>query len=161
MDLNFRKTLIFLTATLAALMLAGACGSSEPEDLTFDIVISDDAWNIEGQIIEVKQGDHVTFNIESDVRGGFHLHGYDLFSEVAPGQPASFDFTADATGNFEIMLHKFTLASDREGGTEHESGGQGLEAHGENEAGEADHGGGEDGTEETEVRLGWFQVFPR
>lgn len=155
MELRFRKTLIFLAATLAALVLTAACGSSEPEDLTFDIVISGDAWNVEGQIIEVKQGDHVTFNIESDVRGGFHLHGYDLFSEVAPGQPSSFDFTADATGNFEIMLHKFTLASDREGGMEHESGGQGDEAV------EAGHGGGEGGTEETEVRLGWFQVFPR
>ena len=161
MELRFRKTLIFLAATLTALVLTGACGSSEPEDLTFDIVISDDAWNIEGQIIEVKQGDHVTFNIESDVRGGFHLHGYDLFSEVAPGQPSSYDFTADATGNFEIMLHKFTLASDREGGMEHDSGGQGDEAHGGDEAGEAGHRGGESGTEETEVRLGWFQVFPR
>ena len=140
---SFTRLLILALATLAA--LAAACGSSQPQELTFDVVIANDSWNMEGEIIEVKQGDHITFNVESDVRGGFHLHGYDLYNEVAPGQPASFNFTADATGNFEIMLHKFTLASDREDGMDHQDG------HGGN--------GGED--EELEVRLGWFQVFPR
>ena len=140
---SFTRLLILALATLA--VLAAACGSSQPQELTFDVVIANDSWNMEGEIIEVKQGDHITFNVESDVRGGFHLHGYDLYNEVAPGQPASFNFTADATGNFEIMLHKFTLASDREDGMDHQDG------HGGN--------GGED--EELEVRLGWFQVFPR
>ncbi len=144
MKLNSTRLLVLVLATVAA--LATACGGSEPQELTFDVVIANDSWNMEGEIIEVKQGDHITFNIESDVRGGFHLHGYDLYNEVAPGQPASFDFTADATGNFEIMLHKFTLASDREDGMDHQGDG-----HGDN--------GGED--EESEVRLGWFQVFPR
>lgn len=143
MKLSSTRLLILALATLA--VLAAACGSSQPQELTFDVVIANDSWNLEGEIIEVKQGDHITFNVESDVRGGFHLHGYDLYNEVAPGQPASFDFTADATGNFEIMLHKFTLASDREDGMDHQDG----------------HGGSEGGDEELEVRLGWFQVFPR
>ena len=143
MKLNSTRLPILALVTLA--VLATACGGSEPQELTFDVVIANDSWNLEGEIIEGKQGDHITFNIESDVRGGFHLHGYDLYNEVAPGQPVSFDFTADATGNFEIMLHKFTLASDREDGMDHQDG------HGGN--------GGED--EELEVRLGWFQVFPR
>lgn len=141
---NSTRLPILALVTLA--VLATACGVSEPQELTFDVVIANDSWNIEGEIIEVKQGDHITFNIESDVRGGFHLHGYDLYNEVAPGQPVSFDFTADATGNFEIMLHKFTLASDREDGMDHQGDGQG------------DNGGDD---EELEVRLGWFQVFPR
>ena len=141
---NSTRLPILALVTLA--VLATACGGSEPQELTFDVVIANDSWNIEGEIIEVKQGDHITFNIESDVRGGFHLHGYDLYNEVAPGQPVSFDFTADATGNFEIMLHKFTLASDREDGMDHQGDGQG------------DNGGDD---EELEVRLGWFQVFPR
>jgi heme/copper-type cytochrome/quinol oxidase subunit 2 len=140
---SFTRLLILALATLA--VLAAACGSSQPQELTFDVVIANDSWNLEGEIIKVKQGDHITFNVESDVRGGFHLHGYDLYNEVAPGQPASFDFTADATGNFEIMLHKFTLASDREDGMDHQDG----------------HGGSGGEDEELEVRLGWFQVFPR
>ena len=140
------STRIPILALVTLAVLATACGGSEPQELTFDVVIANDSWNIEGEIIEVKQGDHITFNIESDVRGGFHLHGYDLYNEVAPGQPVSFDFTADATGNFEIMLHKFTLASDREDGMDHQGDGQG------------DNGGDD---EELEVRLGWFQVFPR
>ena len=143
MKLSSTRLPILALVTLA--VLATACGGSEPQELTFDVVIANDSWNIEGEIIEVKQGDHITFNIESDVRGGFHLHGYDLYNEVAPGQPASFNFTADATGNFEIMLHKFTLASDREDGMDHQDG----------------HGGSGGEDEELEVRLGWFQVFPR
>ena len=146
MRMNTTIILILALATLA--VVAAACGGSQPQELTFDVAIADDAWNMEGEIIEVKQGDHITFNIKSDVRGGFHLHGYDLYNEVAPGQPASFEFTADATGNFEIMLHKFTLASDREDGMDHQEDGQ-------------DGHGGSDSEEKTEVRLGWFQVFPR
>ncbi len=143
MKLSSTRLLILALATLA--VLAAACGSSQPQELTFDVVIANDSWNLEGEIIKVKQGDHITFNVESDVRGGFHLHGYDLYNEVAPGQPTSFDFIADATGNFEIMLHKFTLASDREDGMDHQDG----------------HGGSGGEDEELEVRLGWFQVFPR
>lgn len=146
MRMNTTIILILALATLA--VVAAACGGSQPQELTFDVAIADDAWNMEGEIIEVKQGDHITFNIKSDVRGGFHLHGYDLYNEVAPGQPASFEFTADATGNFEIMLHKFTLASDMEDGMDHQEVGQ-------------DGHGGSDSEEKTEVRLGWFQVFPR
>ena len=137
-------------AALAAIALAAACAGSEPEDLTFDITVRGDAWSIGGENIDVRQGDTVTVNVESDVRGGFHIHGYDLFEVAAPGEPASIEFVADATGRFEIMLHKFTLASDEAG---MEMGGGGGE-HGDMEMGSGD-------AADTEVRLGWLRVLPR
>ena len=33
-----------------------------------------------------------------------HLHGYDLSADVAPGSPATIQFTADVPGRFEIEL---------------------------------------------------------
>ncbi len=138
-------------AALAALAVAAACGGSEPQALIFDIDISDDAWNLPGDNIDVRQGDTVTVSVESDVRGGFHLHGYDLFEVVAPGEPASIEFDADATGRFEIMLHKFTLASD--------AGGMEMDGSGDGHGGMEMDGGGD--AEETEVRLGWLRVLPR
>ena len=139
MKLNFKRVLALLIVALAALVFAAACGGGDPEDLTFDVTIRDNDWNVEGGIIRVKQGDHVTINVGSDVPGGFHLHGYDLYNEVAPGEPMSFEFTADATGNFEIQFHKFTVASNER-------------------AADAD---GHDDEAETELRLGSLQVFPR
>ena len=139
-----------VAAAIAAIALAAACAGSEPEELTFDVSIGDDAWSVGGENIDVRQGDTVTVNVESDVRGGFHIHGYDLFEVAAPGEPASIEFVADATGRFEIMLHKFTLASD-EAGMDMDGGGS---DHGDMEMGSGD-------AAETEVRLGWLRVLPR
>ncbi len=137
---------------MAVLVFAAACGGGDPEDLTFDVTIEHDAWDVSDDIIKVKQGDHVTINVESDEQGGFHLHGYDLYNEVAPGEPMTFEFTADATGNFEIQFHKFTMASDEPEMGEDMADGEMVDDH---DAGEHEMGG------ETELHLGSLQVFPR
>lgn len=144
MNSTIRRAAAMAIAALTVLLVAAACGGSDPEDLTFDVTIHEDAWDVEGDIIKVKQGDHVTVTVNSDVKGGFHLHGYDLYNEVAPGEPMTFDFTADATGNFGITLHKFSLASDAAS----------------EEAGHADDVEHTD-EGETELELGSIQVFPR
>jgi heme/copper-type cytochrome/quinol oxidase subunit 2 len=146
MNINFKMAQIpwaLAIVAVAMVAFAAACGGSEPEDLIFNVTIEHDAWDVADDIIKVKQGDHVTVNVQSDVQGGFHLHGYDLYNEVAPDAPMSFDFVADATGNFEIQFHKFTLASDAPAADEHVEG----DEH-------------EDGAE-TELSLGSLQVFPR
>ena len=33
-----------------------------------------------------------------------HLHGYDIMSDVAPGQPARIEFRATIPGQFEVEL---------------------------------------------------------
>ena len=52
----------------------------------------------------VARGRIVVITVTSDVADHFHVHGYDLMADVAPGAPATIRFTADAPGRFEIEL---------------------------------------------------------
>lgn len=55
--------------------------------------------------IKVTKGDQVRIVVSSDAPDDIHLHGYDIEKEVEPGKPATFDFTADIEGIFEIESH--------------------------------------------------------
>jgi FtsP/CotA-like multicopper oxidase with cupredoxin domain len=57
------------------------------------------------QDIEVTRGDTVRIVVTSDAPDEIHLHGYDITRNPAPGQPARFQFKADAEGAFEIESH--------------------------------------------------------
>jgi hypothetical protein len=52
----------------------------------------------------VKRGREVVLIVASDVADHVHLHGYDIFADVAPGRPARLEFTASVPGRFEIEL---------------------------------------------------------
>jgi hypothetical protein len=56
------------------------------------------------QTFSFEQGDQVRLIVRSDVADHVHVHGFDLFADVAPGHPAQFTFRADLTGGFEIEL---------------------------------------------------------
>jgi FtsP/CotA-like multicopper oxidase with cupredoxin domain len=56
--------------------------------------------------IQVKKGDQVTIMVSANAPDDVHLHGYDIEKPVAPGKPATFKFTADIEGIFEIESHK-------------------------------------------------------
>ena len=131
--LSYRAVLLFfLTLTISVL---AACGSEEkPEVLSFDLSIADGKLDIEDDTIKVKQGDDVTFRIDADAAGGFHLHGYDIVKDVGPGSTTEMRFTADATGRFSILLHLF--GEEHSDSTEHEE-------------------------EEVEIQLATLEVLPR
>src|SRR5215218_8165492 len=57
------------------------------------------------QDIKVKKGDRVTIVVSADAEDDIHLHGYDIEKPVEPGKPATFRFTADIEGIFEIESH--------------------------------------------------------
>jgi hypothetical protein len=57
------------------------------------------------QDIKVKKGDQVTIVVSADAEDDIHLHGYDIEKPVEPGKPATFKFTADIEGIFEIESH--------------------------------------------------------
>ena len=57
------------------------------------------------QNIKVKKGDRVTIVVSADAEDDIHLHGYDIEKPVEPGKPATFKFTANIEGIFEIESH--------------------------------------------------------
>ena len=59
--------------------------------------------------VRIDLGSKVRIRVESDHPEEVHLHGYDLSRDVAPGQPAIIDFTADAPGVFELELEQAHL----------------------------------------------------
>ena len=54
--------------------------------------------------ISVDKGTQVRFRVRSDVADHVHVHGYDLFKELAPGRTVTFGFKADIEGVFEVEL---------------------------------------------------------
>jgi hypothetical protein len=54
----------------------------------------------------VARGRIVVIDVTADVTDHVHVHGYDLMADVAPGEPATIRFTADAPGRFEIELEE-------------------------------------------------------
>ena len=100
-----KRYLIALSAVCIAAFGLGACSGGDPESLTFDVAIEDQAV-VGGQTaFEAKQGDSVTLNLTADEAGEFHLHGYDLRAESVAGGQATIALTADATGSFPITMH--------------------------------------------------------
>ena len=57
------------------------------------------------QKISVKKGDTIRLKVTTDEAGEIHVHGFDLEEEAAPGKPASFTFTANIEGRFEVESH--------------------------------------------------------
>jgi heme/copper-type cytochrome/quinol oxidase subunit 2 len=57
------------------------------------------------QDIKVKKGDSVTIVVSADAHDVIHLHGYDIEKDVEPGKPATFKFTANLEGIFDIESH--------------------------------------------------------
>lgn len=60
--------------------------------------------------VEVSQGDVVALQVSSDAIEEIHVHGYDHFIDVGPGEDVEFLFTADIPGRFEIefeVSHQF------------------------------------------------------
>jgi len=55
------------------------------------------------QKIEAKEGDTVSFTVESpDKTQEVHVHGYNLMEDAGPGKPAKFSFKATITGRFDV-----------------------------------------------------------
>jgi hypothetical protein len=57
------------------------------------------------QRVAIKLGERVVLRVTSDVTEEIHVHGYDLYADLAPGQPKEIAFIADIPGVFEVELH--------------------------------------------------------
>lgn len=88
----------------AAATAIGVGETVEPEvDLSVAAVFASGAVTLDSdERIEASVGDVVTLTVDSDVAEEIHLHGYDIFLDVLPGETAVMTFTADTPGRFEI-----------------------------------------------------------
>ena len=70
------------------------------------IVLTISGGNPEGGVRRetVKQNAQVTLRTTSDVDDELHLHGYDLKTDLVPGQSADLTFLAKIPGVFEVEL---------------------------------------------------------
>ena len=79
--------------------------STTPTPDSFNVQIKDEKPVGGAQNFKVKKGDNVTIVVSSDAHDVIHLHGYDIEKDVEAGKPATFKFTADIEGIFEIESH--------------------------------------------------------
>jgi hypothetical protein len=54
--------------------------------------------------IDVAVGEKLTILVHCDSADEVHVHGYNLFDDVGPGQQAEIELTADIPGVFEVEL---------------------------------------------------------
>ncbi|HVF12461.1 MAG TPA: hypothetical protein VNA87_05175 [Actinomycetota bacterium] len=59
-----------------------------------------------GQEIEVRLGERVSIEIDSDRADELHVHAYDKKVDVVSGQTSALEFIADIPGKFEVELEK-------------------------------------------------------
>lgn len=52
----------------------------------------------------VELGESFAVVVVSDTAGVLHVHGYDLFYELEPGEPVPVELVADVPGVFEVEL---------------------------------------------------------
>jgi hypothetical protein len=75
---------------------------------TIDVKVGVDDFTTKGgtRVVSVPKGTALTVTItDPSVAQTYHLHGYDLEQKVAAGQTATFEFTADQTGQFDLESH--------------------------------------------------------
>jgi hypothetical protein len=107
-----------LVVLLGLLLLLGGCAGKAPSPPGASGTSAGatgqriEVWIARGKIsgatgrVQVARGTPVTLVVTSDVPDEVHLHGYDIEKELAPGKPATLQFTATLTGVFEVELHK-------------------------------------------------------
>ncbi len=62
------------------------------------------------QEIEIPSGEKAKIVVSSpDTTDHVHLHGYDVFSDLAPGKPATIEFDATIDGVFEMELEDIVV----------------------------------------------------
>ncbi|MGQ0849959.1 MAG: hypothetical protein ACT4OP_12785 [Actinomycetota bacterium] len=70
-----------------------------------DLIRVEGGIKVEGPAtISVVQGKVVSFQVVADVADEVHVHGYDLFFATLPGERVLIEFTADASGIFDVEL---------------------------------------------------------
>jgi hypothetical protein len=76
----------------------------EPEQQVAEIVVKGGEPVGGVAELEFERGERIRFVVRSDVADHVHLHGYDVFMDIAAGGKAEFDVPATLDGVFEVEL---------------------------------------------------------
>lgn len=94
------------SAPTAAATSATPAASPSPTGTVVEVTYAGgEVTGVESRV-SVKLGEKVVLRFTSDVAEEIHVHGYDLYTDLAPGAPAEIAFTADIPGSFEVELHE-------------------------------------------------------
>jgi hypothetical protein len=90
---------------------SGKAAPSVPGDQpgVFEINVEHGRLTSKRRVLVVHRNDEVILHITTDTPDEFHLHGYNLLVELAPGKAATLHFRANLTGRFTYELHKTDL----------------------------------------------------
>jgi hypothetical protein len=97
-------------AAAASVPETGSLTESVPTDApaegdAIEIIINVDDPAQVGKTYQIPLGQTVVLRLLSDTDQTYHVHGYDLEQTTAAGVEASFEFTADQAGSFEVESH--------------------------------------------------------
>lgn len=82
-----------------------ASPSPAPAARTLDVTFAGGkVTGVEGRV-EVNKGEQLVLRVTSDIVEEIHVHGYDLYADLVPGQTAQLAFVADLPGAYEVELH--------------------------------------------------------
>ena len=96
--------LVLVVAIVVAVASGGGNDdSTQPTSFKLQIKGGEPAGGV--QSFKVKKGDEVTIVVSADAEDDIHLHGYDIEKSVEPGKPATYRFTANIEGIFEMESH--------------------------------------------------------
>ena len=71
-------------------------------DVAISASLTGGSVTIDNDRVEVERDQVVAITVTSDVAEHVHLHGYDVFADVAAGGNTTLTFTADIPGVFEV-----------------------------------------------------------
>jgi hypothetical protein len=79
--------------------------NDEPEEPALPTVVLRDGQPLGGVLkLSVTSGDEVRFAVDSDAPNEIHIHGYEIYEDINPGENV-ITFTADLEGAYEIETH--------------------------------------------------------
>lgn len=90
-------------AKVTASVTVEVAGEAAQPDVTLEATVRDGEVSGGGRV-EVAVGDRVAIVVDADVPDRLHVHGYDVYGDVAAGSPARVVFVAGAPGVFEVEL---------------------------------------------------------
>lgn len=78
---------------------------TEPDIALFEFTLTDGVADPPLERVTVERGTTVRIVVTSDEPDELHLHGYDLYADVGPGEEGVIEFVADEPGLFELETH--------------------------------------------------------